>query len=766
MNIRKSILSVAVILIATVTLSAQMRTQSIGLQLLKSNIEVSTVHDFLDKAYGANGEFTFKVVREYTDEIGMTHTDYQQYHNGVEMEHCLLIVHSRANQVVSVNGQVATIDQVVSKAKSIVGANEAVNIAKGHLAVKSNVSPKAKKVYTRIVDSEGNEEYRLVYHTRVTSFVDIKDNDVYVDVESGDVVKSINKIQFAGEEVVEQKLPTYYSGEQTIRLTQDSKGYYLSDPERQNYTRLGNPVGDMNIKDIKSDSLLSVYVGELIKNSEPAFDTDGDWDLFKLTWFQIDGWEEMDVLDSTGVVIGKVDQDTVRYNYRIQIRHADDMPIIGTSQWALMDTMPLIQVESDNLMKRDSLYKVSIFHTYYDNSQFRYVDSVLYEFDFYATESGKIAFPDSNLIKGFVEIERRGNHHLDVHYAVDCSYRYYKEVHNRNGFDGNNSPVYQFVDFVDVTGYLGGTLTTNAYAWAAEPYYIATGVGMNTVADKFASVDLLTHEFTHLVVATNGRGGMNTVGEAGAINEAIADCMGVAADFYCHGDKANWQIADGVMLKAPNMRDMSDPKMSGGGGNGSYMCYPQPDTYEGEYWMNPNNMNQDNGGIHYNNGVFNYWYYLLAEGGEGVNDNNANYKVESISLEKVAKLLYRVIMHYLLPTSNYADMYIATTQAAIDLWGLESNEYTQVLNAWHAVGVSKPTGIDTPSEVEQLFVSCLNNNLVVETAEGNMIEVYNSVGQLLVREMAQSDITTIPMNISNNVVIVKVGNLTQKVIVR
>jgi Zn-dependent metalloprotease len=344
---------------------------------------------------------------------------------------------------------------------------------------------------------------------------------------------------------------------------------------------------------------------------------------------------------------------------------------------------------------------------------------------------------------------------------------YYKEVHGRNSFDNNGAPVYAFVDFNDPVWY--GEWTNNAAASGAEPYFVAVGCGSKWSNDteNFGSFDLLAHEYAHLVVSANGRGGLTAAGEAGALNEAIADCMSVAADFYTNGERANWQIADGVTGNGiPNMRDLSDPKMSGGGiFSSATLSYPQPDTYQGENWVDPSNMNYDNGGIHFNNGVFNYWFYLLTEGGSGVNDKEQAYEVKGIGMQKTEKLLMHIILNYLEPEIDYAQMRIVSQYAAIELWGDKSDELAQVHNAWFAVGVADRTPIESVEET-MLNVYSVDGNVVVETEENLMIDVYSLVGQHLVSVKAESGFTTIPMIEDNNVVIVKVGGQAQKVMIK
>ena len=574
---------------------------------------------------------------------------------------------------------------------------------------------------------------------------------------SADVpVQYVLPSDYEGKEIVEVEVETFYSGKQTLRMQQAEDGtYILVDPERCTYTLEGLAKSDLTLRDITSNEKLAEHTASFIKNAKPKMDADGDWDFFELKQVGVLGFEAND----------SVDLDTCRFNYIFWLEKDGKWLYSNQTygQGALIDTVPPVEMIVNYRLERNSTYTMKIMHRTFGGKE-----TLLYEFDFVAKESGRIAFPDTDLIDGYYEIARIPNHALDIHYVMNMTNVYYKEVHGRNSFDGKGAPVYTFVDFNDPVWY--GEWTNNAAASGAKPYFVAVGCGTKWSNDltNFGSFDLLAHEYAHLVVSANGRGGLTAAGESGALNEAIADCMSVATDFYINGDSvANWQIADGVTGNGvPNMRDLSNPKMSGGGiFNSSTLSYPQPDTYQGENWVDPSNMNYDNGGIHFNNGVFNYWFYLLTEGGSGVNDKEQAYEVEGIGMQKTEKLLMHIILNYLEPEMDYAQMRIVSQYAAIELWGDKSDELAQVHNAWFAVGVADRTPIESVEET-MLNVYSVDGNVVVETEENSMIDVYSLVGQHLVSVKAESGFTTIPMIEDNNVVIVKVGGQAQKVMIK
>lgn len=559
---------------------------------------------------------------------------------------------------------------------------------------------------------------------------------------------------YEGGKIVEREVETFYSGKKTLRMLQNEDGsYVLVDPERCTYTLEGLAKSDYTGR-ITTNQQLAEHTSSFIKNAQPKMSANGDWDFFRLKQAGVLGY---DVKDG-------VDLDTCRYNYIFWLEKNGKWlysnQTFGAS--ALIDTVPPVELLINYKLERDSTYTFKVMHRTFGGKE-----TVLVQFDFVAKESGRIEFPDTVAADGYIEIERIPNHALDIHYVMDMTHVYYKEVHGRNSFDGKGAPVYTFVDFNDPLFY--GEWTNNAAASSAYPHFVAVGSGTAHLGGdltNFGSFDLLAHEYAHLVVAANGRGGMEASGESGALNEAIADCMSVAADMYINGDKANWQIAEGVATNGvPNMRDLSNPKMSGGGIFSSQtLSYPQPNTYGGENWVNPSNMDYDNGGIHFNNGVFNYWFYLLTEGGNGVNDLEQAYEVKGIGIKNTEKLLMHIILNYLKPKMDYSQMRIASQSAAADIFGASSEELKQVHNAWFAVGVADRTPAEN-IDAELLNVYSVDGRVIVEAEAGNMIDVYSIVGQHIVSLQAQEGFTTIPVG-NNNVIIVKVGNNVQKVIVK
>ena len=150
---------------------------------------------------------------------------------------------------------------------------------------------------------------------------------------------------------------------------------------------------------------------------------------------------------------------------------------------------------------------------------------------------------------------------------------------------------------------------------------MAFGDGSNN--NPLVELDVVGHELTHGV--TQYEAGLQYYNESGALNESFSDIFGKAIEFDPFGDTATWQVAK--HYRAGGLRDLSNPNLKN-----------QPDTYAGDMWYTGYD---DSGGVHTNSGVQNFWFYLLCEGGSGVNDHEVSYSVNAIGMDAAAKIAYR-----------------------------------------------------------------------------------------------------------------------------
>lgn len=247
---------------------------------------------------------------------------------------------------------------------------------------------------------------------------------------------------------------------------------------------------------------------------------------------------------------------------------------------------------------------------------------------------------------------------VSVQWAAEKAYDYYFNRHNRNSYDNNGGMIKSYVH-VDQG-------MDNAF-WLGAHNLMAFGDGSNN--NPLVELDVVSHELTHGVTQYEAR--LQYYNEPGALNESFSDILGKAVEFDTFGDTATWQLAR--HFRYGGLRDLSNPNLKN-----------QPDTYQGDLWYTDYG---DNGGVHYNSGVQNYWFYLLSEGGSGVNDHGHSYSINPIGIDAAAKIAYRNLTEYLGPASDYLDSRVGSMLAAADLYGRNSKEWQAVDKAWDAVGV-------------------------------------------------------------------------------
>ncbi|WP_413512239.1 M4 family metallopeptidase [Myroides odoratus] len=360
----------------------------------------------------------------------------------------------------------------------------------------------------------------------------------------------------------------------------------------------------------------------------------------------------------------------------------------------------------------------------------------------------------------------------DIHWGLANTYDYYKEIHHRDSYDGAGGEIKAFYNPVLMDGDDSG-FPDNAVAMSAPFNFMMFGRG-SSYFNPLVAIDVTGHEFTHLVIGNNGRGGLQYQGESGALNEGFADIFGTSIEHYAVTD-ADWLIGTGVAKfgGVSYMRSMENPKNNRAGGK-------QPSTYQGEFWASTRIGAADQGGVHTNSGVINYWYYLVSEGGSGVNDKGDDYVVSGIGLQKAEQIAFQAMMTQLGANSQYVDAVEATLTVVEDLYGVDSEEYFAVYDAWFAVGFGerRPNmGIEDFELTEDIFSMypnpVTNGELTVLIKdEKGTVTFFNMAGQKVTQDFAVEkgeNKVKIPQLKTGNYIVVyesKERKITDKIVVK
>jgi len=320
---------------------------------------------------------------------------------------------------------------------------------------------------------------------------------------------------------------------------------------------------------------------------------------------------------------------------------------------------------------------------------------------------------------------------LDAHWGAEMTYDYFMNEHNRNSIDGNGFELISYVHH--------DQNFPNAF-WDTQRMTYGDGDGNN---NPYTALDIAGHEITHGL--TGNTAGLIYQDESGALNESFSDIFGISIEFLVKPTVANWELGEDLGFV---IRNMQNPNAEG-----------DPDTYFGTFWAPLGGA--DNGGVHSNSGVQNFWYYLLVNGGSGTNDNNDIYAVSGIGLTDASRVAFRNLTVYLTPSSNYADARFYSIQSAADLFGGCTSEVESVTNAWHAVGLGSvyvsstvsdfmASGVEscvTPFSVQFTNTGVNGASFVWDFGDGtptvttlNPTHVYNTFGAFTVELIADGGV--------------------------
>lgn len=274
----------------------------------------------------------------------------------------------------------------------------------------------------------------------------------------------------------------------------------------------------------------------------------------------------------------------------------------------------------------------------------------------------------------------------DAHVYSGLTYDYYFKRFGRRGLDDNNirirsltNPVRRtaadltqffnrFPDFFVNAFYAGGGVVL--YGVGLPPGFTLRGQSWNHLS---GAIDVVGHELTHGV--TQFTSDLIYQNESGALNEAFSDIMGTSIEFFFQpagtGDlRADYLLGEDV-VRPGGIRSMEHPQ-----------AYGDPDHYSRRFLGTA-----DNGGVHINSGIANQAFHLAIEGGTNRTSGLAVQGVGAANRDQIEKVFYRAFTQMLPRNATFALARAATIQAAIDLYGANSNAGRAMTEAWTAVGV-------------------------------------------------------------------------------
>ncbi len=272
----------------------------------------------------------------------------------------------------------------------------------------------------------------------------------------------------------------------------------------------------------------------------------------------------------------------------------------------------------------------------------------------------------------------------DAHWAAS---RYYDWLRDSFGFNSIDNEGHELRSVIHLNE---GESVVNAF-WNGR--FATFGDGNCSEYGPLTSIDVVSHEFTHGLTRNNS--GLLYRYESGGLNESMSDMFGKGLEYYLNPSGFTWEIAhDFVTDSTANVfRDMSDPYNRN-----------HPKFYRGRNWS------FEGMAVHTNSNVMNYWFYLLVEGGSGTNERSTAFDVEKIGMDKAMQIVFTINTAYLLPNSNYLHAYESSVEVAKDIWGVDSPEYSSVLEAWKAVGIAPAADFEMEND---LAIYLLNKDTII-----------------------------------------------------
>jgi Zn-dependent metalloprotease len=619
---------------------------SFFVNLRKHKLEFRELENELNDLLGLNDDHSFREIshhehkshgaKQQADQKEPNHKHYQHYYKGIKVDESNIIAHEENGFVKTLNGRIVEFDDL--EIGQTISKERALQTAKEYLKVTELINTYPIETVIARIPSEESPQIRAVQKIRIDSYDPFEMCYVLVDASSGEVLNKINLVAHADVPGTGQ---TLYSGNQSITCDSYQGNYRLRESGRSIQTF--NATNATNLTTSGFTGSTDFVNSSTTWTGLPSLNTFTISNVAQSWWYAVFADETPDLY--------------------IVVKDGNSQTVYTSSYYN--NTFPTVSWQNLGIIMTDPPYTVEVWD--YDpvgSNDFGGSYSI-------SSSTGTQNWSGSGN-NGSYNVTNSGHPALDVHWGMEVSYDFYLNDLGRDSYDDNGSLIKQYLN---PPSSIVSTMPNNAAAYPAPYNLMVYGLGDGQNMSPVVGLDVEGHEFTHMVVANNGSGGLTYQGESGALNESFADIFGACVEFYS-GVNPDWNIGEDVMIGQPYMRSMSNPNSQ-----------QQPDTYQGTHWANPSNLNYDNGGVHINSGVQNYWFYLLAQGGSGTNDLGNPYSVTGIGLADARDIAYRNLTNYLTSSATFMDAYYGSLQAADDLFGNPSTEYTAVQQAWYAVGI-------------------------------------------------------------------------------
>ena len=642
-------------------LSLKSREAQVAVKATVDYLNKGSSHRLATKPPDAANAFAPRGVEQ--DELGMTHVRMDRVHEGVKVFGEQVISHlGRDGDVASLTGDVSTLPAGLGTDPVKLTADQALAIGQTEFNNKTTEPPHAERVIFK--DNDG--QYKAAYRVELTNLTGgpkpLRMNYM-VDANSGQVLDRWNQmggmelpLQKAAESVTVKGAATpnapindYSTTTSTITIDQDVDIQKVTVNLDIPHTYRGDLVVSLTSPSAKT-AVIHNRTGGSTDNVR------GKFNLSAFTGESSQGDWKLTVEDKA-----KRDTGTLK---------AWDIEITGTPKTSPSPSPPPPPPPPSSGADDQSLYsgKVDLSTTrnadgtYSLNDTSRGSGVETLDARNKSNATGAVPFSDANNVWGEASDNPRTKAAVDAHYGAQVTYDFIKNVLGRDSLDGQGE---KLVSNVHISNNY-----VNAY-WDGKQMNYGDGDGSS--AGPLTTLDIAGHEIAHGL--TERTAGLIYRGESGGLNEAMSDIIGTGVEWYASQQnsavKFDWAVGEDAWT--PNNGDPTDALR--------YMDDPTRDQYSIDHYSNYPRQTE----VHGSSGIANNAFYLLSNGGT---NRTSKVTVENgVGVEKGLKIYGRALMHYMTPSTTFAQAREATVQAATDLYGADSVEVQKVKESWHAVGV-------------------------------------------------------------------------------
>jgi hypothetical protein len=265
---------------------------------------------------------------------------------------------------------------------------------------------------------------------------------------------------------------------------------------------------------------------------------------------------------------------------------------------------------------------------------------------------------------------------VDALYAVQREWDMLRDWLGRNGINGSGGGFPARVGLNQVNAFWNGSFTN--FGHSSDNQRQAT------------PIDVVAHEFGHAIFQTTP-GGAGSGNENGGINEGTGDIFGALTEAFANNpnDPPDFLVGEEVNLAGSGeIRNMANPAAEG-----------DPNCWSTAI---PNTE------VHSAAGPLNHWFTLLAAG-SGASPTCNGSTVTGVGIQNAGRIYYNAMLAKT-STWRYANVRLASLNAAVNLFGANSTQCASTKAAWNAISVpvqaNEPTcggGTTTPPPGTTVF---------------------------------------------------------------